>query len=112
MSDDRAGRFRTRIARGRLSSECTTGLPVGVPELVELVLLLLLPQTFEPLGLFKPDEEGGTATADCKFRVPVRLLDTLAIGGGSTSLPPTGLQACECDEAVEDDEDEELCDEL
>lgn len=107
MSEDRAGRLRTRIARGRLSSECTTGLPVGVPELVELELLLLLPQTFEPLG-FSPDEVTGTATADCKLRDPDRLLGALAAEEDSTSLPPTGLDACECEEAVEEDDEEEL----
>lgn len=63
MSEERAGKLRTRIASGRLSSECTTGFADGVPELVELELLLLLLHAFEPLG-FKADDVPGTATAD------------------------------------------------
>lgn len=43
MSDERDGRFRTHIASGRLSSECTAGF-----ELIELV--------------------AGVETADCRFR--------------------------------------------
>lgn len=51
MSDDRDGKFRTQIASGRLSSECTAGF-----ELIEFV--------------------AGVETADCKFR-RVRSLDGL-----------------------------------
>lgn len=38
MSEERAGRLRTRIASGRLSSECTTGLAVR-QDMLELELL-------------------------------------------------------------------------
>lgn len=53
MSDERAGKFRTQMASGRLSSECTAG--------------------------FEFDDEfvAGVETADCKFRdLDGSLLDT------------------------------------
>jgi len=47
VSEERAGRLRTRIASGRLSSECTTGLAVRQEE-DPLELELLLEDELEP----------------------------------------------------------------
>lgn len=110
MSEERAGRLRTRIASGRLSSECTTGLAVRQEDPLELELLLedeldphppptpaLLTVTAVPLGF---EELLVTVT-----ELTVRLLRPSAIA----QLPEdwTGLDACEWDE--ECDEEEELC---
>lgn len=125
MSEERAGKFLTRIARGRLSSECTTGLPlpeIGMPaELLELLLLLLGPHVaFVPLE-FKAEEDAdvdnrvvlGTATADCNVLELLLLKRPAALEFPAVVVDsPIGLLACEWEEAVDDDEEEELCDEL
>lgn len=115
MSEERAGRLRTRIASGRLSSECTTGFAAKQELLLldELLLLLLdepqPPPPTLPLGF---EELLVTATQDCRLRElrddveapPPPATPTTT----SVQLPDIGLDACECDDEC-DEADEELC---